>query len=109
MTNHYNIHIISSKTDLKVTYRNNKFRKLEHLRGTLNQTMLNSLGKVIPVLETDFEQFMLTYKGRVTYTPEKTKPKTIYSQFLSEWYAFYKKFVGMTPKFTGADGNALNK
>ena len=109
MTTHYNIHIISSKTDLKVTYRDNKFRKLEHLRGTLNQTMMNALGKVIPVKETDFDQFIATYKDRVTYTSEQTKPKTVYSQFLDEWYAFYNKFVGLAPKFTGADGKALKQ
>jgi len=109
MTNHYNIHIISSKTDLKVTYRDKKFRKIEHLRGTLDQTMMNALGKIIPVKEDNFDNFIANWKAKVIYTPEQTKPKTIYSQFLSEWNDFYIKFVGLPPKFSGADGNALKQ
>lgn len=109
MTNHYNIHIISSKTDLKVTYRDNKFRKIEHLRGTLDQTMMNALGKVIPVKETDFANFMISYKHKVIYTMLETKPKTIYTQFSDEWHSFYNQFTGLPPKFSGADGNALKQ
>lgn len=109
MTNHYIIHLTKTKTDLKVTYRDNKFRKLEHLRGKFDQTMLDAIGKVIPVNETNFNQFIATYKGKVTYTPQQTNPKTIYNQFLNEWFTFYKKFVGLTPKFTGADGKALKQ
>lgn len=109
MTNHYNIHLPKTKTDLKVTYRDNKFRKLEHLRGKFDQAMLNAIGRIIPVNETKFESFKKEFKSAATYTQQQTKQKTIYSQFLSEWYAFYKQFVGIQPKFTGADGNALKQ
>jgi len=107
MTNHYNIHLSKTKTDIKVTYRDNKFRKLEHLRGKFDQTMLNAIGRIIPVNETNFKAFKTEFESQVIYTAEQTKPKTIYSQFLSEWYAFYNKFVGFTPKFDGTDGRAL--
>lgn len=109
MTNHYNIQLTKTKTDLKITYRDGKFRRLEYLRGKLDEEMMIALGKVIPVREEQVKKFIIKWTGKIDYKEIKTKPKTIYSQFLSEWYAFYKQFVGLTPKFTGADGNALKQ
>lgn len=107
MTTHYNIQITETGTDLKVTYRDNKFKKLEHLRGKLDDAMLRQLGRIVPRLESSIEQFKTAYKDKVTYTKIE-KQKSLYSMFLSEWYTFYNTYSeGIEPKFTGADGNAL--
>ncbi len=109
MTNHYNIQLIATKTDLKVSYRDTKFRKLEHLRGKLDQDTMDKLGRIIPVSELNFAHFMIKYKGIISYLPIESKPKSLYSQFLEEWHRFYNQYMGIAPKFTGADGNALKQ
>lgn len=110
MTTHHNIKIASTSTEFKVTYRDGKFRKLEHLRGTLDQTMLNSLGKVIPQKESELEGFINQFKDKVIYTSENKKPVSIFSQFNGAWFAFFRKENNnIDPKFTAADGVALKQ
>src|SRR5690606_5381731 len=106
MTNHYNIEIIETATHLKVTYRDNKFRKLEHLRGKLDKSMLHQLGRIIPRTETDVESFAIAYKDKVTYTKIQQE-KSLYTLFLDEWTVFFEQFTGLPPKFTGVDGKSL--
>lgn len=110
MTTHHNIKISSTSTEFKATYRDGKFRKLEHLRGKLDQTMLNSLGKVIPQKESELEAFINQFKDRVIYTSESKKEVSIFSQFNTAWFAFFRKENNnIDPKFTGADGKALKQ
>lgn len=106
MTHHYNIEITLTKTHLKVTYRDNKFRKLEHLRGVIEEGTLKAIGKIIPPTEEHFDMFMKTFKGKIDYTLQ-TKEKSLYSQFNSEWHKFYEEFTSLPPKFSGADGKSL--
>ncbi|HCY83092.1 MAG TPA: hypothetical protein DHV22_16565 [Xanthomarina gelatinilytica] len=106
MTNHYNIQIIQTQTDFKLTYRDNKFRKLEHLRGTLDNAMLHQLGRIIPRTETNIESFAMAYKDKVTYTKIQQE-KSLYTLFLDEWTSFFETFTGLPPKFTGMDGKSL--
>src|SRR5690606_16039769 len=106
MTNHYNIEIIETATHLKVTYRDNKFRKLEHLRGSLDDAMLRQLGRIIPRTETNIESFAMAYKDKVTYTKIQQE-KSLYTLFLDEWINFFETFTGLPPKFTGMDGKSL--
>ncbi|WP_417289636.1 hypothetical protein [Corallibacter sp.] len=106
MTNHYNIEIIETNTHLKVTYRDDKFRKLEHLRGKLDSAMLKQLGRIIPRTETEVDLFEIAYKDKVNYSKIE-KEQTLYSQFLSEWYRFFERYTGLPPKFTGMDGKSL--
>lgn len=109
MTHHYNIEIISTKTTLKATYRNGKFRKLEHLRGKLDREIMDALGKVIPVTEAAFSHFNKKWLNKVNYEIEVKNTKSLYSQFLQEWFKFYEDLTDLKPKFTGADGNALKQ
>jgi len=106
MTTHYNIEITATQTHLKVTYRDGKFRKLEHLRGVISKDMLKNIGRIIPPKESDFSAFVKEFTNRVSYT-RITQEKSLYSQFLSEWAIFYENFTQLPPKFTGADGAAL--
>lgn len=109
MTTHYTIALINYKIDFKVTYRDGKFRKLEHLRGRLNQQLMNSLGKIIPQAENELSNFIVHFKGRVSYEKE-VKTQSSFNLFNSEWYSFYRKNNNyIDPKFTGADGAALKQ
>lgn len=106
MTEYYNIEVIKTQTHFKVTYRDNKFRKLEHLRGDLNDAMLKQLGRIIPRTTTDFKAFTDTYKETVKYIQLETE-KSQYSEFLTAWNVFYEDYYQLPPKFTGAEGKAL--
>lgn len=106
MTNHYHIEITATQTVFKVTYRDSKFRSLQHLRGRLNDAMLKELGRIIPRLETNFEAFSKLHHGNVKYSCI-TADKTIYTQFVESWYSFYERFYQLPPKFTGVDGRAM--
>lgn len=110
MTTNYNIHLVKTKTDLKLTYRDGKFKKIEHLRGVLDANMTKHLGVVIPPKESDLTAFVLEMNGKVIYTSETKKPVSIFSKFNSAWFNFFRKENNnIEPKFTGADGKALNQ
>ena len=110
MTTHHIIKLVKTNTDLKVTYRDGKFRKLEHLRGVLDQTMLDALGKIVPREESELTAFKTTFASKVVYTSEAMKPVSVYSQFFNEWTSFFmKENKGRKPKFTGADGTSLKQ
>ncbi|WP_373942636.1 hypothetical protein OEG92_05395 [Polaribacter sejongensis] len=102
MTNHYNIHLVKAKTDLKVTYRDGKFRKLEHLRGALDQESLNAMGRVVPKEEQWMELFKVNWQGKVIYTDlSEAKEVSLFSKFNSVWFQFFaKENNGTKPKFT---------
>lgn len=106
MTNHYNIEVIKTATHFKATYRDGKFRKIEHLRGKIDKAYLKAIGKIIPLYDADFGDYNKMFEGKVNYTVI-THEKSLYSQFLSEWNLFYTNYAQVTPKFTGMDGNAL--
>lgn len=110
MTHHYIIEIISTKTILKATYRNRKFRKLEHLRGKLDRKIMDALGKVIPITETEFSDFNKKWLNKVNYQIEVKGPQSLYTQFKEVWTTFFKKeHNGNTPKHGGAETNALKQ
>jgi len=108
MTTHHTIELTATSTFIRVTYRAGKFKKLEHLRGTLNQEMLNHIGRIIPIQENELANFIKLYKDKVRYTQE-IKQKSIYQLFNQEWFDFYIKLTRFAPKFTGADGRALKQ
>lgn len=106
MTTNYIIHIIETNTDLKVTYRDKQFRKLEHLRGPINDATFKVLWRIVPRIETHFNALTTQFDGKVQYNLE-TKPKSLYTLFVEAWYSFYESFAGMPPKFTGTDGKSI--
>lgn len=111
MTTHYNLHIISTKTDVKLTYKDGVFKKMEHLRGALDEVQLKAIGQVIPKQEKDTETFQENYKRYVIYSSlSENKVISVFSQFNSAWFAFFRKENhNLDPKFTGADGIALKQ
>ncbi|MDB0603170.1 hypothetical protein PL373_18965 [Tenacibaculum maritimum] len=111
MTNHYNIEVLETSTHFKATYRDNKFRKLEHLRGKITIPMLKAVGRIIPLVEDSFAAYTIEFKDKVTYTSlSENKVATIFSQFNTAWFRFFRtENNGLEPKFTGADGKALKQ
>jgi hypothetical protein len=108
MTTHHHIQIASTSTEIKATYRDGKFRKLEHFRGKLDQQMMNSLGKVIPVDENELPKFIAQFKERVIYTTDAKKEVSLFSKFNAVWFAFYQRENKRKPKFDGSEGKALH-
>jgi len=108
MTNHYNIEIKETKTLLKITYRDKKFKKLEHIRGKLDKQMMRQIGRILPQNETDISDFNIEYDGKVDYSII-VQEKSLFSMFNAAWFGFCIDKTGIEPKFTGADGKALNQ
>lgn len=108
MTHHYTVEIISKEVFFKATYRNGKFRKLEHLKGKLTRELMDSLGRIIPITEQEIEILNKKWFTKVNYLIV-TRDKSIYTQFLEQWDYFYSTITNVPPKFTGADGNALKQ
>ncbi len=106
MTRHYNIEILETSTHLKATYRDKKFRKLEHLRGVLNAGMVKAIGRLIPPNEANFDEYVRFFKDKVAYTLLEEE-KSLYSSFNDEWHRFYEKQFALPPKFTAAEGKSL--
>lgn len=108
MTHHFNIELLQHKITLKVTYRNNKFLRLELVRGKLSNEQLKAIGNIIPPTEDDFAEFNKKYEGRINYEIV-TKDKSLYQKMTDEWFTFYEALNGFKPKFTGIDGKHLNQ
>ncbi|CAA0248067.1 hypothetical protein [Tenacibaculum maritimum] len=106
MTHHYNLEIISKGLFFKITYRNKKFKKIEHVRGKIERKTIDAIGKVIPVNEEEISALNGKYFGVININIITTE-KSDYTLFLEEWHLFYDRFTGIPAKFTGVDGNAL--
>ncbi len=109
MTHHYSVEIIKKKVFLKVTFRNGKFRKIEHLRGKIDRQLMDSLGKVIPVGENEISFLNKKWFKKINYEIEVKKHISLYDQMVAKWFDFYLDWVGVKPKYTGADGKALKQ
>jgi hypothetical protein len=106
MTKHYKIHIKSCNTNLKVTYRNGSFLKVEKLTGKLTNEQVKSIGVLIPPTENNIEFYKRDLQHIITITPIE-KAKTLYTEFLDEWFAFYDDFMKIKPRFNAIDGKHL--
>jgi hypothetical protein len=108
MTTHYTIKLTNYKIDFKVTYRDGKFRNIAHLRGKLNQELMNSVGKVLPVFESSLPDFKKKFNGRVSYENlTENKVLSLLQKFTNSWFTFYQQETQLKPKHAGAECNAL--
>jgi len=108
MTTHYTIYIEKHKLKLKVGYRSGKFWRVERVSGQMTDTILDSFGIVVPLLEKEVQHYQNRYGKNVTYTKIEKK-KSLYTQFSDAWFVFYEQFAGIEPKFTGVEGKALKQ
>lgn len=105
---HYHITLHRADVVLKLTYRYGTFQRLERVRGKLTQEIITHIGKVIPMREKDIPEHFENLPN-VTAETLNTKPKTQFAKYSELWFAFYTKFAGIPPKFTGADGKHLKQ
>lgn len=105
---HYQITLQRADVVLKLSYRYGTFQRLERVRGKLTDEVLTHIGKLIPLREKNIPEHFENFQN-VTVTALKAKPKTQFAKFNAVWFAFYEKFAGIPPKFTGADGRHLKQ
>lgn len=105
---HYHITLHRADVVLKLSYRYGTFQRLERVRGKLTDEILHHIGKLIPLYEKEIFERCETLPN-VSVRTLNTKPKTQFSKFNALWFAFYQKFAGFPPKFTGADGKHLKQ
>ncbi|WP_438710838.1 hypothetical protein ACSTS3_19565 [Aquimarina muelleri] len=106
MTNHYKIHIKSCNTNLKVTYRKGSFLKVEKLTGKLTDKQVKSIGALIPPTEGNIKLYKTIHENIIIITSIE-KAKTLYTEFLDDWFAFYDDFMKIKPRFNATDGKHL--
>ena len=103
--NYYTID--TGKIKFKVGYDAGKFKKIEKLRGTLDNFQLKKLGQIIPPLEASVDAFAKAYPQLSYQTIKKVKSQ--YTMFLDAWMAFYERYTGIPARFNAAEGAALKK
>lgn len=99
--------ILKKDAVLKLTYKN-KLLKIEIKKGILDGVWLQQIGNILPPYEHLVEEWQGKWAGKILYQKERKEPSA-YQQFLSEWFGFYERQFGFAPKFTGADGKALQQ
>lgn len=108
MTVHYLIHSPSTGRTLKVSYKGGNFFRLEKTVGkTLNRSDLVKIADVIPLNESGVSYCQERYP-KLEYTKLEKEVGT-YQKYVSAWFSFYDKFMGISPKFTSVDGKHLNQ
>ena len=105
----YTVTLHRTHTLLKLTYKKGELCKIEIKSGGLNSQQYQQLGAILPPQEEDIERYQKQCNGSVSYTKDEQQTASLYTQFLDEWFAFYKRLYGFPPKFTGADGKALKQ
>ena len=105
----YTVTIHRTHSLLKLTYKKGELCKIEIKSGGLNSQQYQQLGAILPPQEEDIERYQKQCNGSVSYTKDEQQTASLYTQFLDEWFAFYKHLYGFPPKFTGADGKALKQ
>ena len=105
----YTVTIHRTHSLLKLTYQKGELCKIEIKSGGLNSQQYQQLGAILPPQEEDIERYQKQCNGSVSYTKDEQQTASLYTQFLDEWFAFYKRLYGFPPKFTGADGKALKQ
>lgn len=107
MTEHLIIFLKKPNKQLKATYRNGKLKKLD--LPMLKPEFLTAIGSVLPPTLSDLERFTQQWKDKVDYQLAEKKAGSLFKEMNDAWFVFYEEFMGIKPKFTGADGKALKE
>lgn len=89
-----------------LVYRNGKLLRIE--TGTIARRELDNIGLIVPKDKSSLPTFVQRWAGKIEYILEETQP-SLHQDMVDIWYAFYEKFIGFPPKFTGADGKAMKE
>jgi hypothetical protein len=105
-----NINSKGATAVLKLTYKNNKFLKLEFVSGKLSQVQHESLMKLVPQLEPVILILKEEFKGRVEWVYiQKKESKSLFSAMAQLYLSWYQDRFKIKAKFTGIEGNALKQ
>jgi len=105
----YHILLIEPNTRLAVWYRGGQLHKWQLAAGKLLPSWYEQLYRVIPFCEQQIPVYATRHVATVEYTPAGAKPKGLYHEYVSAWFAFYRHLAGVDPKFGGIEGNALKQ
>ena len=108
-TTKYNIRLKEPNTRLAVWYRGGQLHKWQLAAGKLQASWYEQLYRVIPFYEVEMEAYKTLHAATVEYTPAAEKPKGLYHEYVSAWFAFYRNLAGVEPKFGGTEGRALKQ
>lgn len=97
--------IITTDVTFEVTYRGNRFLRLERKRGKMTKDQRLAIGKIIPFEKSEISEYAKRF-SQIEYK-EVVKDKTIYQKFTDTWFAFYQEFSGYEPRFNGVEGRSL--
>ncbi len=96
--------LIKASKTITIVYRNGKLLRIEN--GNLTRKELDSIGMIVPLNKSNLSDFVSHWAGKIEYTLEETQP-TLHQEMVDLWIKFYEDFIGVPPKFTGADGKAM--
>lgn len=103
------LNIIKTNTILKLHYKNDRFYKLETVSGkALSNVQIRSIHLIIPPTKDHILEYTNAMREKVTYEQIENQ-KSIYTQFVNEWFSFYADYMEMKPKFTKAEGGSLKQ
>ena len=95
-----NINSKGATAVLKLTYKNNKFLKLEFVSGKLSQVQHESLMKLVPQLEACILILRQEYNGRVEWILIQRENKTLFKEINDFYHNWYQNKFKIKPKFT---------
>lgn len=107
--NHYTLTIFTPEftAKFKVTYKDNKFNRLEHISGKMPDSYWNPFMNAIPQANSGIDRVCEKYPT-VTYQPFESKPKTLFQDMMGEYMDWFQRTNGFTPAMDGIGGKNLN-
>jgi hypothetical protein len=108
MITHYLIHSETTGRTLRASYKGGNFFKLEKTAGKkLTVKELMKIGLIVPAEEKEISDYDESFPT-ISYTKVEKQAST-YQQYVGTWFSFYEGIMTVAPKFTKADGMALNQ
>lgn len=98
--------LIKAGKTITIVYRNGKLLRVEF--GSLKREEMDKIGMIIPLHKSNLPEFVSHWAGKIEYTLVETQP-TLNQEMVDLWFRFYEDFMGVEPKFTGADGKAMKQ
>lgn len=99
---------------LWVWYRSGHLHKMQVRKGSFKAkggAPFHTLSQWVPLLEEEIPALNEKYKAIEYAKVEKDteQSKSLYGQFVSDWWLFYERLNGVEPHYQGKDGQAIKK
>lgn len=103
-----NINSRGSTARFIVVYKSGSFFRLEKKAGKLSAEQWSKLMLLVPQKEIEIQRINSEFVGRVEYVVnDKPKPKTVFTQFMDEYFDFYHAQNDIIPRINVVEGKAL--